>query len=357
MNLKENDSTEITLLGILKYRPSTEMTGEVFLSCIKNIKGFKFFVSAIAEHEKRWEPEKEILPPRLTLSEWKWRKEIKEKRIHYNIIWLTSFNKLPSEILLARVKAPLSFSSIYTYQDLLQKETPIFSSKSLGRNSFMFSQLHLPECCSHQSLGSSLKCPIVQIPLRITLKSAYQSPEHRDITPVLKGFKWFSHLAVGIAPAIQHCQKEPNTAQWPSQKHEPFSVSSSISGSRSCQRYTQSSKQQMGTHALNLEAAHMDLCWQLVEVPSQSWEPQNKAQHLQREHFPLFSLTILSMFILSVLTEKPCSIHPMRRFTSFKRAVRQNSPVGQLSQPWLLLQSARRSSQSSKWLRIRIQMC
>lgn len=71
MNLKDNDGTEITLLGILKYRPSTEMTGEVFVSCIKNIKGFKFFVSAIAEHEKRWEPEKEILLPRLTLSEWK----------------------------------------------------------------------------------------------------------------------------------------------------------------------------------------------------------------------------------------------------------------------------------------------
>lgn len=283
-------------------------------------------------------------------------KKSKKKRIRYNIIWLTSFNKLPSEILLARVKAPLSLSSIYTSQDLLQKETPIFSSKSLGRNSFMFSQLHLPECCSHQSLGSSLKCPIVQIPLRITLKSPYQSPEHRDITPVLKVFKWFSHLAVGIAPAIQHCRKEPNTAQWPSQKHELFSVSSSISGSRSCQRYTQSSKQQMGTHALNLESAHMDLCWQLVEVPSQSWEPQNKAQHLQREQFPLFSLAILSMFILSVLTEEPCSIHPMRRFTSFKRAVRQNSPVGQLSQPWLLLESAHRSSQSSKWLRKRIQM-
>ena len=58
MNLKDNDSTEITLLGILKYRPSAEMTGEVFLSRIKNIKSFKCFVSATAEHEKRWEPER-----------------------------------------------------------------------------------------------------------------------------------------------------------------------------------------------------------------------------------------------------------------------------------------------------------
>lgn len=282
-------------------------------------------------------------------------KKSKKKRIRYNIIWLTSFNKLPSEILLARVKAPLSFSSIYTSQDLLQKETPLFSSKSLGRNSFMFSQLHLPECCSHQSLGSSLKCPIVQIPLRITLKSAYQSPEHRDITH-LKRLQMILPSCSWNSSCYTTLPKGPNTAQWPSQKYELFSVSSSISGSRSCQRYTQSSKQQTGTHALNLEAAHMDLCWQLVEVPSQSWEPQNKAQHLQREHFPLFSLAILSMFILSVLREEPCSIHPMRRFTSFKRAVRQNSPVGQLSQPWLLLESARRSSQSSTWLRIQIQM-
>lgn len=40
--------------------------------------------------------------------------------------------------------------------------------------------------------------------------------------------------------------------------------------------YTTCSKQQMGTHALNLEAAHMDLCWGLLKVPSQSWEYQSK---------------------------------------------------------------------------------
>lgn len=69
MNLK--DSTEITLLGILKYRLSAEMTGKVFLSHVKNIKSFKCFLSTTAEQEKRWEPVREILPPRLKLSEWK----------------------------------------------------------------------------------------------------------------------------------------------------------------------------------------------------------------------------------------------------------------------------------------------
>ena len=53
MNLKNNGSTEITLLGILKYRPSAEVTEEVFLSPVKNIKSFKCLVSATAELEKR----------------------------------------------------------------------------------------------------------------------------------------------------------------------------------------------------------------------------------------------------------------------------------------------------------------
>lgn len=34
---------------------------------------------------------------------------------------------------------------------------------------------------------------------------------HRH-SPISNG--WFSHLTVGTAPAIQHCQKEPNTVQW-----------------------------------------------------------------------------------------------------------------------------------------------
>lgn len=64
MSLKDSTETRI-----LKYRPSAEMTGNVTLSHIKNIKSFKCFVSATAEHEKRWEPEREILPPRFKLSE------------------------------------------------------------------------------------------------------------------------------------------------------------------------------------------------------------------------------------------------------------------------------------------------
>lgn len=55
------------------------------------------------------------------------------------IIQLTGFNKPPSEILLGMVKAPLSFSSPFTHsQDLLQQETPIFSSKSSGKKFHVF---------------------------------------------------------------------------------------------------------------------------------------------------------------------------------------------------------------------------
>lgn len=53
MNPKDNDSTEIALLRILKYKPSAEMTGKVFLSLIKNMKTFKCFVAATLEQKER----------------------------------------------------------------------------------------------------------------------------------------------------------------------------------------------------------------------------------------------------------------------------------------------------------------
>lgn len=107
MNPKDNDSTEIYLLGKLKYRPSAEVSGKVFLSPIKSMKSFKFLLELLW-NKRKGKSKREILSPRLKLSEWKLREEIKEKILCDKIIWLTSFNKLPPEILLGRVKAPLS---------------------------------------------------------------------------------------------------------------------------------------------------------------------------------------------------------------------------------------------------------
>lgn len=53
MNPKDNDGTQIPLLGILKYRTSAEMTGKVFLSPVKNVKSFKCFVAATLEQKEK----------------------------------------------------------------------------------------------------------------------------------------------------------------------------------------------------------------------------------------------------------------------------------------------------------------
>lgn len=53
MNPKDNDGTQISLPGILKYRTSAEMTGKVFLSPIKNMKSFKCFLAATLEQEEK----------------------------------------------------------------------------------------------------------------------------------------------------------------------------------------------------------------------------------------------------------------------------------------------------------------
>lgn len=53
MNPKDNADTQISLLGILKYMTSAEMTGKVFLSPIKNMKSFKCFVAATLEQKEK----------------------------------------------------------------------------------------------------------------------------------------------------------------------------------------------------------------------------------------------------------------------------------------------------------------
>lgn len=64
--------------------------------------------------------------------------------------------------------------------------------------------------------------------------------------------------------------------------------------------HTVCSKQQLGTHASNLDVAHLYLCWGLLEVLSHSPEHQNKAQHLRTLCFAL--LGNVSMFVLAVFT-------------------------------------------------------
>lgn len=75
------------------------------------------------------------------------------------------------------------------------------------------------------------------------------------------------------------------------------------------------------THAWNSEIAHLCLCWGLSEVPSQSPEHQNKAEHLRTLCFLL--LGSVSMFILTESQDKV--YHRIIFYTESYKRFSQNS--------------------------------
>lgn len=70
MNLRDNDSTEITLLRILKYRPSAEMTGKSFFHVLRTLR-VSTVLFQLLQNTRKGGSQREILPPGLKLSELK----------------------------------------------------------------------------------------------------------------------------------------------------------------------------------------------------------------------------------------------------------------------------------------------
>lgn len=151
---------------------------------------------------------------------------------------------------------------------------------------------------------------------------------------------WYSSFYITLP-------KKPNTAQWPSQKHEVFSGfclcfcwvficfgfflfqdPEAVKGRHNLL------KAAVGhTHALNSEVAHLDLCWGLSEVLSQSPEHQNKAEHLRTLRFLL--LGSVSMLILSESQDK--LYHRIIFYTELYKRFSQNSLAVFTPEEWTSL--------------------
>lgn len=180
---------------------------------------------------------------------------------------------------------------------------------------------------SHSSDSFKGNCQI----LVLVPRTQRHNPCLKRLQMIFPFCSWYSSFYVTLP-------KKPNTAQWPRKNIWFFFwfFFNYFRTQKLSKAYTICSKQQLGTRVLNLEVAHLDLCWGLLEVPSQSPEHQNKAQHLRTLCFVL--LGNVSMFILSVLTEQPGSALP-RRLNLIKDSSKTKQPprpgISQVSFAWL----------------------
>ena len=114
---------------------------------------------------------------------------------------------------------------------------------------------------SHSSNSFKDNCQI----LILVPRTQRHNPYLKRLQAILPSCSCYSSCYTTLPKAL-------HTAQWPSQEWGHFCFFFYFRIQTPSKVGTICSKQQMGTHALNSEAAHMDLCWRILEVPSESWE-------------------------------------------------------------------------------------